>query len=128
MELLFDNSLYISTGDHSVTTANDTSETTIFTATPVYGGRIVVELDLATLVAAGEGGIITTRMYHMIDEENLRIVDEDEFVIGEDTVMPRVEGSFSNTTASNCRVTIQCSDDVSETRVVPWMRLEAIGL
>jgi len=128
MELLFDNSLYITTGDHSVTTANDTLETTIFTATPVYGGRIVVELSVATLVAAAEGGVITTRLYHMIDEENLELIDEDEFVVGVDTITPRVEGSFSNTTASNCRVTIQCSDDVTTTRVVPWMRLEATGL
>ena len=128
MELLFENSLYVTTGDHSVTTANDKVETTVFTATPVYGGRIVVQLDLAALVTAGEGGVITTRLYHMIDAETLRIIDEDEFVVGVDTVMPRVDGSFSNLTASNCRVTIQCSDDVTETRTVPWMRLEAIGL
>jgi hypothetical protein len=128
MELLFDNPLYPTTGDHSVTTANDTVETTIFTATPVYGGRIVVELDLQTLVTAGEGGTITTKLKHMIDDATLRIIDEDEFVVGVDTVMPRLEGAFSNVTASNCQVTIQCSDNVTETRVVPWMRLEAIGL
>ena len=126
MELLFPISLYITTGDHSVTTANDKTETAVFTCTPVYGGQITVELDLQALVTAGEGGVITTKLKHMIDDTTLRIIDEDEFVIGVDTVMPSLSGYFSNLTASNCSVTIQCSDDVTVTRVVPWMRLELI--
>lgn len=126
MELLFDNSLYITTGDHSVTLANDTVETTVFTGTPVYGGEITVQLDVQELVTAGEGGTITFKLKHMIDEATLRIIDEDEFVVGVDTVMPQLKGDFSNLTASNCRVTIQCSDVVTATRTVPWMRFEKI--
>ena len=128
MELLFDNPLVVTTGTHTVTTANDTVETTVFTCTPIHGGKIVVQLDYATLIAAGEGGVITAKLKHMIDAATLRIIDEDEFVIGVDTVMPQLIGHFSNLTASNCSVTIQCSDVVTTDRAVPYMRLEAIGL
>ena len=118
---------YTTTGTHTVELADGVAETVVtglsaYTAHRV--GEIAIQLDLATLVTAGEGGTVQVRLYHKIDDLNFAEIDVADFIIGADEVMPTVTGKVDKT-ASAVKVTIQCSVAVTGDRAVPYMIVEA---
>jgi hypothetical protein len=103
---------------HTVTNAHGTAEQTISTVTPVSTGKILVQVDLATLVAATEGGTVTVRLKSMIDGSTLRTIDRATFAVASDEIHPSVSGMVT-TTSNSVTVTIQCSSAATANRAVP---------
>jgi len=106
------------TGSHNITVANDTAETDVFSLAKTAPWGLSVYLDLASLVAAVEGGTITVRYYMKVDESNYAQIGKSEFIVGTDTVMPSCEVIRGN---HGFKATIQCSTNVTDTRAVPYV-------
>lgn len=121
-EILDDN---ITDGTHSVQVAHGIIETPIAAFTPNRNGKAGVEFDLTTLIDAVEGGTITVRLKHQIDNGTLRTIDKQTFVIGVDEVHPTVEGWLDANNPNGAQITIQCSVPVTAPRSIPWKIVEA---
>ena len=104
---------------HSVTTANDTSETDISTTSATRTDQYAYSIyfDLEELETAGEGGTITLKAYNRIDSSNYRLIDKVEYVVGAGDVNPNFE---FNMISHALKFTIQCSSDVTATRTVDF--------
>ena len=111
---------YVTTGSHDVTTVNDTTETEVLSMTAHRTGELAVELDLAALVTAAEGGTVSCRLKHKIDETTVRTIDICEFIVGTDEVHPTLTGWIDHQVATSVQMTIQCSSDVTGTRAVSY--------
>jgi hypothetical protein len=106
---------------HSITTTNDTIETQIFEIAKSGTYALTVMFDLDTLETAVEGGTITIRLYNKIDGSNYsdKPSARIDYVVGTggSTAYPSLEalrlGQYS-------RVTIQCSSDVTTTRIISY--------
>ena len=116
---------YVTTGSHTITTVNDTNDTEVVALTAHRTGELAVELDLNALVAAAEGGTVSCRLKHKIDESTVRIIDLCEFIIGTDTVHPTLVGWVDHQVATSVQVTIQCSSGVTVDRAIPFKVIEA---
>lgn len=108
----------------TLTAAMGTAEQTISDLSPIRHGRIAVELDLNTLVAAVEGGTVIVRLKNMIDGATLRTIDRASFIIGTDEAHPTVSGWVQEGTTT-ARVTIQANSAVSVNRDIPWRIVES---
>ena len=116
----------ITDGTHAITNAHGIAETRVKLFTAHRTGELAVELDLNTLVAAGEGGTVTVRLKHMIDNATVRTIDIAQFIVGVDEVHPTVKGWADSANADGVEVTIQCSVAVpTVNRDVPYKILEA---
>ena len=121
-QILDDN---ITDSTHSVEVAHGVAETSIATFTPHRNGKTGVEFDLSTLIAAGEGGTVTVRLKHMIDNVTVKTIDKQTFVIGVDEVHPTVEGWLDANNTNGAEITIQCSVAVTGPRSVAYKIVEA---
>ena len=108
---------------HTVTNGHGTAEQTIATVTPISTGKIVFQLDLATLVAASEGGTVTVRLKSMIDGSNLRTIDRATMAVASDEIHPSVSGMVT-TTSSSVQLTVQCSSAATANRSVLYKKFE----
>ena len=122
---------YTTTDTHTITVAHDVAETVVAGVTTSLAaytahrvGEIAVQLDLAALVTAGEGGTVQVRLYHKIDGTNFAQIDLAEFRVGADAVMPTVTGKVDKT-ATAVKLTIQCSSAVTGDTDVPFVIVEA---
>ena len=106
-----------------MTNGHGTAEQTIATVTPISTGKIVFQLDLATLVAASEGGTVTVRLKSMIDGSNLRTIDRATMAVASDEIHPSVSGMVT-TTSSSVQLTVQCSSAATANRSVPYKKFE----
>ena len=106
-------------GTHNITTANDKTETTVFEVSKTGLYTLAWFLDLDTLKAADEGGIITVRLYKKVDAStypDLPFIDVD-YVVGTSDEYP---SGFSPLISHNVKLTIQCSSDVTATRNIAY--------
>jgi len=103
---------------HDVTTANDKAETQVVEINLAYIFDLAFTFDLDALEAAGEGGIVTVRFYTKPDGANYadQPLHELEYVVGVDPVYP----AFGATVHDICKVTIQCSADVTVTQTIAY--------
>lgn len=115
----------ITDSTHSIEVAHAAAEQSIATFTPNRTGKAAIEFDLNTLIAAGEGGTVTVRLKHMIDNATRRIIDKVDFVVGVDEVHCTLEGWLDANNANGAEITIQCSVAVTATRVIPYKIVEA---
>uniref|UniRef100_A0A6M3IXK1 Uncharacterized protein n=1 Tax=viral metagenome TaxID=1070528 RepID=A0A6M3IXK1_9ZZZZ len=109
---------------HNVEVADGTTEVTVANYTPTKMGQIAAQLDLATLVTAGEGGNVIVRLKFMIDGTNLRIIDRADFTVGTDEVHPTVSGFVVEGT-NYVQVTVQANSAVTAQRAVPYRIIES---
>jgi hypothetical protein len=102
-----------------ITTANDTVETQIveITKTGIY--ELSVFFDLDALEIAAEGGTIKIRVYNKVDGTNYSDKPSAyaEYVRGQENEYPSIE---ANLVHGYCKVTIQCSTDVTVTRTIAY--------
>lgn len=100
---------------HTITTANDKTETQVFeiTKTTIYHLSIYTDLDV--LESAAEGDTITFRLYNKVDGSNYsdQPLGESDYVVGSSDEYPNFE---LNMVEGNCKLTVQCSDDVTVSR------------
>jgi hypothetical protein len=115
----------ITDGTHTITVAHGVAEQIVATFTANRTGKLAVELDLNTLVVAVEGGTVTVRLKHMIDNATRRTIDLAQFIVGTDEVHPTLEGWVDAGNANGVQVTIQCSVAVTMNRDIPYKILEA---
>ena len=103
---------------HEITTANDLSETTIEEINLGYEYDISMSFDLDALENNSEGGIITIRVYNKPNGSTYssKPVAELEYAVGFDDLYPAFSGEVHNI----CKVTIQCSEDISLNRNIPY--------
>lgn len=113
-----------STATHNIEVAHATAEQTVSDITPIRHGRIAVEFDVNTLVAAGEGGTVIVRLKSMIDGANLRTISRADFIVGTDDAHPTVDG-WVYEGASTARVTIQVNSAVGAQRAIQWRIIES---
>jgi hypothetical protein len=116
---------YVTTDDYS--TLANTSENDIISGglTPHRTGELAVELDLNALIAVPEGGTVTCRLKHKIDETTLRTIDICEFIVGTDEIHPTLTGWVDHQVATSVQVSIQCSIAPTAGRVIPYKIIEA---
>lgn len=109
------------TGSHDITVAHDVNETAVtLAALAALTGpwHLSIYFDLATLVAAVEGGTVTVRYKMKIDATTARQIGVSTFVVGTDTVFPSCEAIMGYHAFS---ATIQCSTAVSAPRAIPYV-------
>jgi len=111
--------------DASFTTVNDVAEHTVVTFTAHRTGELAVQLDLDELITAVEGGTVTVRLKHMINNVTRRTIDKATFIVGVDEVHPSVQGWVDKNNANGVEVTIQCSVAPTAGRSVPYKVMEA---
>ena len=114
---------YVTTADYA--TLNDTSENEVLAFTAHRTGELAFELDLSALVTAAEGGTVSCRLKHKIDETTVRIIDLCEFIVGTDTVHPTLTGWVDHQVADSVQVTMQCLIAPTAGRVIPYKVIEA---
>lgn len=102
---------------HDITTANDQTETDMFSISATTMYQLSVYVDVSVLVTAVEGGTVTFRLYNKIDETNYREIATTDFVVGTTTTHPSFEVMMCN---HNSKLTIQCGADVTETRTINY--------
>lgn len=116
---------HITLGTHTITAAHSTNETDVLSMTPHRTGELAVELDLSALVTAAEGGTVSCRLKHKIDESTVRTIDICEFIIGTDEVHPTLSGWVDHQVATSVLITIEVSSAVTDDRDVPYKVIEA---
>jgi len=108
---------------HDITTANDKAETQVveIAKTGIYALSVFFDLDV--LETAAEGGTVKIRVYNKIDGTNYSDKPSAyaEYVVGQENEYPSVE---INLVHGYCKVTIQCSTDVTVTRTIAYRHLE----
>ena len=112
-------------GTHDIEVAHGTDEQTVVVFKAHRTGKLAVQLDLNALVEANEGGTVTVRLKHMIDNTNRRTIDLATFVVGTDEIHPTVSGWVDAANDNGVEVTIQCSSAVTATRTIPYKIMEA---
>jgi hypothetical protein len=108
---------------HDITTTNDKTETQVVEIAKAGIYSLSVFFDLDTLETAAEGGTIKIRVYNKIDGTNYSDKPSAyaEYVVGQENEYPSVE---INLVHGYCKVTIQCSTDVTATRTIAYRHLE----
>jgi hypothetical protein len=110
---------------HTITTVNDKTETQMFEITETNVYELSIYLDLDTLETAVEGGTVTTRLYAKVDGTNYadKPIAVSTYVVGTSTEYPsfEVDKIYRNT-----KLTIQCSSDVSNNRVVAYQYFKRV--
>jgi hypothetical protein len=108
---------------HDITTANDKTETQIVEIAKNGIYALSVFFDLDTLETAAEGGTVKIRVYNKVDGTNYSDKPNAyaEYVVGQENEYPSVE---INLVHGYCKVTIQCSTDVTATRTIAYRHLE----
>lgn len=104
--------------NHSITTANDKTETQVveLAKTGIYA--LSVYLDLDELEAAAEGGTVSVRVYNKVDASyGTKPIALSEYTVGTSKEYPSIEIGMIK---QYCKVTIQCSGDVTTTRTIPY--------
>jgi hypothetical protein len=106
-------------GNHNVTTVNDTVETQVFESTSAKVRAVSVWFDLDALVAAGEGGQVSIRLYNYVDGAAYSDVPSarSDFTVGTSTMYPSIEAGMIT---GNVKVTIQCGLGVTSTRNITY--------
>jgi hypothetical protein len=108
---------------HDITTTNDKTETQIveIAKNGIYALSVLFDLD--TLETAAEGGTIKIRVYNKVDGANYSDKPSAyaEYVVGQENEYPSIE---INLVHGYCKVTIQCSTDVTATRTIAYRHLE----
>jgi len=108
---------------HDITTVNDKTETQVveIAKTGIY--TLSVFFDLDVLETATEGGTVKIRVYNKVDGTNYSDKPSAyaEYVVGQENEYPSVE---INLVHGYCKVTIQCSTDVTATRTIAYRHLE----
>jgi len=104
---------------HSITTTNDKTETQVFEIQKANIYRLAIYLDLDVLEAAGEGGIVTVRLYNKIDGSNYsdQPIAEVDYEVGTTNEYPNIEIIMVE---GYCKLMIQCSTDVTVTRNITY--------
>jgi hypothetical protein len=115
----------VTNGTHNVEVAHGNTEQTVVIFKAHRTGELAVQLDLNALVVAVEGGTVTVRLKHMIDNTTRRIIDRATFIVGTDEIHPTVSGWVDAANANGVEVTIRCSSAVTATRVIPYKIMEA---
>jgi len=104
---------------HDITTGNDQTETTVFeiAKTGIYALSVFFDLDV--LETAVEGGTITIRLYNKIDGTNYSDIPTAHltYTVGSENEYPSIEANMLH---GYSKVTIECSDDVTETRTIVY--------
>jgi len=121
-ETLDDN---ITDGNHDIEFADGVGEVTITTFTPHRNGKAGIEFDLQELIDAGEGGTVTVRLKHMIDNTNRKTIDKEDFVVGVDEVHCSLEGWLDANNTDGAEITVQCSVAVTAARRIYYKIVEA---
>jgi len=121
-EILDDN---ITDANHDIEVVDGVGEISIATFTPHRNGKAAIEFDLQELIDAVEGGTVTVRLKHMIDNTNRKIIDKEDFVIGVDEVHPTLEGWLDANNTDGAEITVQCSVVVTATRKIYYKIVEA---
>jgi hypothetical protein len=108
---------------HDITTVNDKTETQIVEIAKAGIYALSVFLDLDVLETAVEGGTVKIRVYNKIDGTNYSDKPSAyaEYVVGQENEYPSVE---INLVHGYCKVTIQCSTDVTVTRTIAYRHIE----
>jgi len=108
---------------HDITTVNDLAETQIVEIAKAGIYSLSVFFDLDTLETAAEGGTVKIRVYNKVDGTNYSDKPSAyaEYVVGQENEYPSVE---INLVHGYCKVTIQCSTDVTATRTIAYRHLE----
>lgn len=115
---------YYVTTDTYETLAN-TTENNVLAFTAHRTGKLAVELDLSELITAAEGGTVTCRLKHAIDEATPVTIDIAEFIIGTDTVHPTLTGWVDHQVADSVLITLQCSSAPTAGREIDFKIIEA---
>ena len=121
-EILDDN---ITNGNHDIEFGDGVGEITIATFTPHRVGDVEIQFDVQELIDAGEGGTVTVRLKHMIDNTTRRTIGVDTFVVGVDEEHPVLKRRLDSANTDGAEITIQCSVAVTATRTVPYKIMEA---
>lgn len=104
---------------HDITTANDTAETQIveIIKTGIYALSMFIDLDV--LETTVEGDIVKIRLYNKIDGANYSDKPSAyiEYFVGNEDIYPSIEIAIIH---GNCKLTIQCSSDVTATRTIAY--------
>jgi len=108
---------------HDITTVNDKTETQVVEIAKAGIYALSVFFDLDTLETATEGGTVKIRVYNKIDGANYSDKPSAyaEYVVGQENEYPSIE---INLVHGYCKVTIQCSTDVTATRTIAYRHLE----
>lgn len=114
----------VTSSPFTLTAAMTTVEQTITDITPIRHGRIAVQIDVNTLVAAVEGGTVVFRLKSKIDGATLREIDSATFLVGTDLTHPTVSGWVFEG-ATTARLTVQANSAVSVDRALPFRIIEA---
>jgi hypothetical protein len=102
---------------HAITTANDKAETQVFEVAKSGTYRLWVYVTLRALITAAEGGTVTLILYNKINGNDYEEIARTAFIVGGDTTMPSFDVSA---VTGYCKLTIQCSNDVSATRTIGY--------
>lgn len=117
----------VDSGDltHSITTANDTVETTIFEETETGIYALSVYIDLVTLETAAEGGVVTVRLYNRVNGSSYTVwpVARVDYTVGDEVEMISMEANMLH---GPSKVTVVCSTNVSSTRLLYYRRIKRI--
>jgi hypothetical protein len=108
---------------HDITTVNDKAETQVVEIAKAGIYSLSVFFDLDVLETAVEGGTVKIRVYNKVDGTNYsdKPTAYAEYVVGQENEYPSVE---INLVHGYCKVTIQCSTDVTVTRTIAYRHLE----
>lgn len=110
---------------HNITTANDKTETQVFEESENDTYQLAVMFDFDTLETSGEGGTVTLRMYNKVDGSNYPDIPNVilQYVIGSEVEYPSL---YARSVHGDCKVTIQCSTDVTDTRIVSYRKVKRL--
>lgn len=103
--------------NYNVEIAHGTTEQTLIEVTKTNIYAISIYTDLSALIAAGEGGTVTLRLYNKVDESNYIKIATAYHTIGVTEIHPNFEVQSIN---DNCKVTIQLSSEVTAQRTINY--------
>jgi len=106
-------------GSHDITTENDKTETEMFEIAKAGIYALSIWLDMDELDAASEGGTVSFQLYNKVDGSAYTGLPSVlvEYVVGTSREHPTIEVAMVH---GYCKLTIQCSTDVSDTRAIPY--------
>lgn len=118
-EALVENAVDSGDSTHEITQADDQNNIEVFEVAKAGIYALSVFFDLDVLETAGEGGIVTIRLYNKIDGTNYsdHPTAKIDYVVGVTLEYPSIEANMLH---GYSQVKIQCSDDLGANRTIAY--------
>ena len=110
-------------GSFIIMAVHGTVEQNMTSYSPIHNRRVGVHVDLSSLVASGEGGTVTVRFKHKVDDVNYVPVDIASFIVGVDELHPELD-AWGSSEDDAMLITIQLASAVTADRTVYYKIME----